>query len=116
MPKAVDSAVSFWAGRPAAPHGPYELIGKILGLDGQQFGSMAACRSVPRPEIFDGGSLEDVRVALGTCLGCSVRARCAEWAKREDVLMRKRHGSIQGGLDGVLGGIAWGKSAKFADD
>lgn len=110
MPRAADSQVGLWAGRPPPDVGAYQLVAQILGRDGQKFGGLAACRDVTT-NIFDGLTSEAARQALTLCSGCPVRLACLDWTTSQDRALRRRHG-LTGGFDGVAGGELWGSARQ----
>ncbi len=103
--------MGLWAGRPPADVPAYQLIGQILGRDGQSFGGQAACRDVVS-NVFDGLTSDSARQALALCSGCPVRAQCLAWTAAQDRTLWRRHG-IAGGYDGIAGGVAWGRAARW---
>lgn len=108
----VDGLVGMWEGIPAPVMPPaYQLIAQVL-RHAPHFPT-AACRDLP-PQVMDGGSREDVRTALGACMACPVQLQCRAWATRQDVRGRKAFG-VAGAVDGVIGGMLFGKARKWAD-
>jgi hypothetical protein len=108
VPRAADSQVAFWEGRKPAPHGPYELIGRIL-KDSPRFPN-AACRRV-NPEIFDASTRADALAALKLCVDCPVLEQCYRWARAQDSQLRRQ--GWGSGLDGICGGELWGSARRW---